>query len=127
MKCFRIAALITAMAALPAIGFAQSTTDPAKTKQTTKAQSTSAPAKAKHAAKVVTASMTGVVKSIADDSFVIHRSNAKGPEETFQLDPSHKGKLAVGDTVTVKYYLDNGKKIATNVAVKKPAKAAPGK
>ena len=123
MKYFRIAALITAMAAVPAIGFAQSTTDPAKAKQTPKAQSTTEPAKPKHAAKVITASMTGVVKSVGDNSFVINRSNAKGPEETFQLDPSHKGKLAVGDTVNVKYYLDNANKIATSVAVKK-SKAA---
>jgi hypothetical protein len=119
MKYFRIAALITAMAAVPAIGFAQSTTDPAKAKPTPKAQSTTEPAKPKHAAKVITASMTGVVKSIGDNSFVINRSNAKGPEETFQLDPSHKGKLAVGDTVSVKYYLDNANKIATSVTVKK--------
>ena len=126
MKYFRIAALITAMAALPAIGFAQSTTDPAKPKQTAKAQSTTEPAKPKHAAKVITASMTGVVKSVNDNSFVIARSNAKGPEETFQLDPSHKGKLSVGDTVSVKYYLDNATKIATSVTVKKPAKS-PGK
>jgi hypothetical protein len=123
MKYFRIAALITAMAAVPAIGFAQSTTDPAKAKQTPKAQSTTEPAKPKHAAKVITASMTGVVKSVGDNSFVINRSNAKGPEETFQLDPSHKGKLAAGDTVSVKYYLDNGNKIATSVSVKK-SKAA---
>jgi len=123
MKYFRIAALITAMAAVPAIGFAQSTTDPAKAKQTPKAQSTTEPAKPKHAAKVITASMTGVVKSVGDNSFVINRSNAKGPEETFQLDPSHKGKLAVGDTVNVKYYLDNSNKIATSVTVKK-SKAA---
>ena len=123
MKYFRIAALITAMAAVPAIGFAQSTTDPAKAKQTPKAQSTTEPAKPKHAAKVITASMTGVVKSVGDNSFVINRSNAKGPEETFQLDPSHKGKLAVGDTVSVKYYLDNANKIATSVTVKK-SKAA---
>jgi hypothetical protein len=119
MKYFRIAALITAMAAVSAIGFAQSTTDPAKAKPTPKAQSTTEPAKPKHAAKVITASMTGVVKSIGDNSFVINRSNAKGPEETFQLDPSHKGKLAVGDTVSVKYYLDNANKIATSVTVKK--------
>ena len=123
MKYFRIAALITAMAALPAIGFAQSTTDPAKPKPTAKAQSTTEPAKPKHAAKVITASMTGVVKSIGDNSFAIAKTNAKSPEETFQLDPSHKGKLAVGDTVNVKYYLDNGKMIATSVTVKKPAKA----
>ena len=123
MKYFRIAALITAMAAVPAIGFAQSTTDPAKAKQTPKAQSTTEPAKPKHAAKVITASMTGVVKRVGDNSFVINRSNAKGPEETFQLDPSHKGKLAVGDTVNVKYYLDNANKIATSVTVKK-SKAA---
>jgi len=122
MKYFRIAALITAMAAVPAIGFAQSATEPAKAKQT-KAQSTTEPAKPKHAAKVITASMTGVVKSFGDNSFVINRSNAKGPEETFQLDPSHKGKLAVGDTVSVKYYLDNANKIATSVTVKK-SKAA---
>jgi len=123
MKYFRIAALITAMAAVPAIGFAQSTTDPAKAKQTPKAQSTTEPAKPKHAAKVITASMTGVVKSVGDNSFVINRSNAKGPAETFQLDPSHKGKLAVGDTVNVKYYLDNANKIATSVTIKK-SKAA---
>ena len=123
MKYFRIAALITAMAAVPAIGFAQSTTDPAKAKQTPKAQSTTEPAKPKHAAKVITASMTGVVKRVGDNSFVINRSNAKGPEETFQLDPSHKGKLAVGDTVNVKYYLDNANKIATSVTIKK-SKAA---
>lgn len=123
MKYFRIAALITAMTAVPAIGFAQSTTDPAKAKPTPRAQSTTEPAKPKHAAKVITASMTGVVKSVGDNSFVINRSNAKGPEETFQLDPSHKGKLAVGDTVSVKYYLDNANKIATSVTVKK-SKAA---
>lgn len=123
MKYFRIAALITALAAVPAIGFAQSTTDPAKAKPTPKAQSTTEPAKPKHAAKVITASMTGVVKSVGDSSFVINRSNAKGPEETFHLDPSHKGKLAVGDTVSVKYYLDNANKIATSVTVKK-SKAA---
>ena len=115
MKFLRIAALFAAMAALPAMGFAQS------------AQSTTTPAKPKHAAKVVTASMTGVVKSIGDDSFVINRSNAKGPEETFKLDASHKGKLTVGDVVNVKYYLDNGQMIATAVTVKKPANSKQGK
>jgi hypothetical protein len=115
MKYLRIAALFAAIAALPAVGFAQA------------AQSTTNPAKPKHAAKVLTASMTGVVKRIDESSLVIARSNAKGPEETFQLDPSHKGKLAVGDVVNVKYYLDNGKMIATAVTVKKPAKSTSGK
>ena len=109
MKYVRIAALFAAIAALPAVGLAQS------------AQSTSTPAKPKHAAKVVTASMSGVVKSIGDDSFVINKSNAKGPEEIFKIDASHKGTLAVGDVVIIKYYLDNGQKIATAVTVKKPA------
>ena len=112
MKCLRIAALIAVMTALPAAGFAQSTA-PAKTKQT-KAATTTKPA---------TTTMTGVVKSVDETSMVMTRSNAKGPEETFQLDPSHKGKLAVGDTVNVKYYLDNANKIATSVTIKK-SKAA---
>jgi hypothetical protein len=65
--------------------------------------------------------MTGVVKSVDDTSMVITRSNAKGPEETFVLNSAttRKGNLLAGDTVKVRYYLDDAKKVATAVDVTK--------
>jgi uncharacterized protein DUF5666 len=121
MKVLRTAAAVAVLTALPVISFAQSTASPSH-------QSTAAPSKAKPAAKPVTTTMTGVVKSVGDTSLVVTRTNAKGPEETFQLNSStmHKGKakLVAGDTVSVRYYLDNGQKVATMVTVTKaPAKA----
>ena len=120
MKCLRIAALIAVMTALPAAGFAQSTA-PAKTKQT-KAATTTKPAPT---TKPATTTMTGVVKSVDETSMVMTRSNAKGPEETFQLNASttRKGKLVAGDAVSVQYVLDNGQKVAKVVTVTKTAKS----
>ena len=91
MKLLRLAALMAVMAALPAVAFAQSTDTPAKTK---------------HPAKVVTTTMTGVVKSVDDSSMVMTRSNAKGPEQTFQLNASttRKGKLVPGEVVNVRVF-----------------------
>ena len=110
MKRLRIVALVAVMTALPLVSSAQS--QPA------------AP-KAQPASKPITATMTGIVKSVDDTSMVITRSNAKGPEETFQLSTAttRKGDLIAGDTVKVQYYLDDAKKVATAVTVTH----APGK
>jgi hypothetical protein len=110
MKRLRIASLVAVMTALPLISSAQSPPAASKTPP---------------APKPVTATMTGVVKSVDDTSMVITRSNAKGPEETFQLSSSttRKGDLLAGDTVKVQYYLDDAKKVATAVTVTH----APGK
>lgn len=106
MKRLRIAALVAVIAAWPVVSSAQ--TPPA------------AP-KTQPAPKQVTATMTGVVKSVDDASMVITRSNAKGPEETFVLSSTttRKGDLLAGDTVKVRYYLDDAKKVATVVDVTK--------
>jgi hypothetical protein len=106
MKCLRIAALVAVMTALPLVSSAQ--TPPASPK------TQSAP-------KQVTATMTGVVKSVDDTSMVITRSNAKGPEETFVLNSTttRKGDLLAGNTVKVRYYIDDAKKVATAVDVTK--------
>lgn len=123
MKSFRTAAVIAAIIALPSAGFAQSAAPPAKTKQ-----SAAAPAKTT-TSKVVTTTMTGVVQKVEDNSLVISRNTAKGPEETFQLNTSttRHGKLAVGDVVSVRYVLDNGQKVAKVVTVKQAPKPKHGK
>jgi len=110
MKHLRLAALVAVISALPALGFAQSATASHKTTKTP---------------KPVTAIVSGVVKSVDGASLVITRSNAKGPEEAFQLTSStvKKGTLASGDTVSVRYWLDNGRKVAAAVTVKKGPKA----
>jgi uncharacterized protein DUF5666 len=120
MKVLRSVAVAAVLTALPVVSFAQSTTP---------SHQSTASSKAKPAPKPTTTTMSGVVKSVGDTSFVMTRTNAKGPEETFQLNSStmHKGKLAAGDKVSVKYYLDNGQKIATQVTVTKAPKAKSGK
>jgi hypothetical protein len=120
MKVLRSVAVAAALTALPAVGFAQSTSP---------SHQSTASSKAKPAPKPTTATMTGIVKSVGETSFVVNRSNAKGPEETFLLNSStmQKGKLAVGDTVSVKYHFDNGEKVATQVTVTKVPKSKSGK
>lgn len=108
MKNLRLAALVAIMTALPAAGFAQTTAASSKA------------AKPAKAAKVVTMTATGVVKSFDATSVVIARSNAQGPQETFQLTSSttRKGKLAVGDVVSLRYLEASGQKTATSLTVK---------
>jgi hypothetical protein len=114
MKPLRIAALIAVMTTLPVIGSAQSR--PASPKATQTKQ-------------LAIPAMMGVVKSVDATSMVITRSNAKGPEETFQLNSStvRKGKLESGDVVSVRYQLEDGKKVATVVTVKSAPKKQAGK
>jgi hypothetical protein len=108
MKRFRLALLVAVMTALPAVGFAQSTTSSKTTKTP----------------KPVTATVSGVVKSVSDAAIVITRSNAKGPEESFVLTAATTGKASLksGDVVSVRYLEANGQKTATVVTVKKAPK-----
>jgi hypothetical protein len=118
MKNLRLAALVAVMTALPAIGFAQTTTAPAKLARS------AGPAKP---AKAATLTVTGVIKSVDATSVVIAPSKAKGakgPDQTLQLTPSTTGTRtpAVGDVVSVRYQEANGRKTATAVTVKKAIK-----
>lgn len=104
MKRLYIVALVALMTASPLVSSAQSQPASPKTQPTP---------------KPITATMTGIVKSVDDTSMVITRSNAKGPEETFQLNSSttRKGDLVAGDKVKVSYHLDDARKVATAVTV----------
>jgi hypothetical protein len=72
----------------------------------------------------VTTTLKGVIKKIDDSSIVVSPSTNKNAEVEFDLTSSAKreGALAAGDTVTITYYYENGKRVVTNLAGKAAAK-----
>jgi hypothetical protein len=108
MKILKAAAIVAAMAMIPAASFAQ-----------TAAATKKAPA-AKTAA-VASHSTAGTVKSATDSSLVISKG---GKDQTFVLNSSteKKGTLDTGAHVTVHYTMDGKNMVATAVTVQ-PAKA----
>lgn len=71
-----------------------------------------------------TTTMKGVIKKIDDAAVVLTPSSNKNAEVTFQLTAAAKktGAIAVGDTVSVTYYYDNGARVVTAVTGKATGK-----
>lgn len=67
-----------------------------------------------------TATSKGVLKTIDDSSVVIVPSDNKKVEASFAVSASttRSGALAAGDQVTVTYYFEAGKRVATAVVGK---------
>ena len=64
--------------------------------------------------------LKGTIKSIDDKMLVIAPSMDKKAQSTFELtaDAKRTGTLTVGAPVTVRFYLDNGKKVVTELTGK---------
>ena len=67
-----------------------------------------------------TATIKGALKTISDEAVVIVPSDNKKAETSFIVSATttKTGALAAGDQVTVTYYFDAGKRVATAVAGK---------
>ncbi len=105
MKYLRVAAVLASLVlVVPAVGFAQSTT---QAKPAPKARSSAAPAMS---------ATKGVVKSIGEDSLVITRGRSR--TITFMLNSStqRQGDVVVGATVDVRYHMDGKSRVATAIA-----------
>ena len=68
----------------------------------------------------VWANMNGTIKTIDEKLLVIAPSANKKGESTFELTPEVKrsGTLTVGAPVMVRFYLDNGKRVVTEITGK---------
>lgn len=77
-------------------------------------------AEARAAEQARTATTKGVLKTIDSTSVVIVPSDNKKVEASFLVSESttRSGALAAGDQVTVTYYFEAGKRVATAVAGK---------
>ena len=121
MRTIRNTAVLAGLlVAIPALSLAStqaaSQSKPAAPKPSAVSQSAT-PAKPAPAKAAVTHATSGVVKSSDATSLVITKASGKEKEMTFVLNAStrHKGEIAPGASVDVRYQVEGGQNVATAV------------
>lgn len=126
MRTIRTTAVLAGLLlTVPALSLASTQTgSQAKPPVTTATKAAVAPAKpaaepAKAAAAAATHATSGVIKSMDATSLVISRPSGKVKELTFVINSTtqHKGDLAVGSAVEVRYRTEGAQNIATAVTM----------
>lgn len=79
------------------------------------------------AAHPATHAVRGVVKSVDHSTLVVTRTRRKASDLTFALNSStiREGAIAVGATVSVRYYVESHTLVATAVGARRPPDSSP--